>query len=178
MSCRIDPSRPVLTIAAAMFLALALTSSLSAPPASGAECPSVLDLTGNWHEQDSLTDRLQIHEPDLQDNDRRTFQQRLILPAGQYAFELEYDGAHDRTPGRALQGERDTFDGFAIDGHARRLAMRPEGSGPLRRARTSLTLREARAVDLSLTLCATRPLRTRLYAASALPASSRFRAVI
>jgi len=32
-------------------------------------------------------------------------------------------------------------------------------------------------VDLSLTLCATRPLRTRLYAASALPASSRFRAV-
>jgi len=59
----------------------------------------MIDITGNWRERDSFPDRLQTSEPDLQDNDRRTFRQRLSLPAGRFAVELEYDSIHDRRPG-------------------------------------------------------------------------------
>jgi hypothetical protein len=138
---------------------------------------SMIDITGNWRAQDSFPARLQTSEPDLQDNDRRTFRQRLRLPAGRYAFELEYDSIHDRRPGRALQGNLESFDGFAINGRACPVPWAITGDGPMRTGTVPLVLTEAAEMALTLSLCATRPLRTRLHAETALPVSSRYHAI-
>jgi hypothetical protein len=138
---------------------------------------TMIDITGNWREGDSFPDRLQTREPDLQDNDCRTFRQRLSLPAGRYTVELEYDSVHDRRPGRALQDKLDSFDGFAIDGRICMVPLALKGDGPMRTGKTPFVLPQAAEVEMTLSLCATRPFRTRLHAESDLPVSSRYRAI-
>ena len=77
----------------------------------------------------------------------------------------------------ALQDKLDSFDGFAIDGRICMVPLALKGDGPMRTGKTPFVLPQAAEVEMTLSLCATRPFRTRLHAESDLPVSSRYRAI-
>lgn len=127
---------------------------------------NAIDITGNWESDVLPADRLQTREPEVKQGQTTVFRQRLQAPAGIHALELVYWPDQDSRLGKAIEEKFDGFDGLSINGSSVRVAfLKMEGTREGYRALVQLE-EEAqgseRELQLALTLCASRPLHTRL----------------
>ncbi|HET6486352.1 MAG TPA: hypothetical protein VFH83_08025, partial [Spirochaetia bacterium] len=133
-----------------------------------------MDITGNWTDEQGYLPHIRTREPMPVEGTETRFSQTLDLPPGSYRLELLYDPLQDKRPGWSTG--TGSFRGFSLNGSRLPLRFVPAPDGRTAAASVGLTVPGGRT-ELGLRLPNTRPLRTLLHPAQAMPTSGRFLAV-
>ena len=123
--------------------------------------PISVEITGNWSDQEGFRPLLQVREPELTNEEVKVFTQELNLPEGNYSVSFEYNNINDRSSGRAIGNQYESFNGFEINGrkHVLKFTKASEGEG-IYRAQTAFQIKGDQVTRLKLAVRSTRPLRT------------------
>lgn len=81
----------------------------------------LIDITGNWHDEEGFKPFIQTREPWIKDEETRLFYQTLSLEEGQYCLLFEYDQFLDKKDGFSLNCNYNSFEGLKINDTAYRL---------------------------------------------------------
>jgi len=135
-----------------------------------------IDITGNWSEFCAFLPYIQTSEPDVKENEVKTFKQNLKLPAGKYLIELRYNKYLDNNPGQAILQNYGNFKGLRINGSTISVNfIASSNKNDVYSAKYNIELYEnVNDINLELSMSATRPVQTLLSGAIDIPHSKKF----
>ena len=127
-----------------------------------------IDITGNWQDKEGFMPYIQTREPELKDEELKSFSQELSLPEGTYSIVFEYEPAYDKSNGSAIENKFDNFNGFKINGVVNNLSFYADSTDKnIFLAESKITITDAvKTLKLELAIHNTRVMRTWLTGSS------------